>query len=402
MKTIAKLGLITLLIITFLFSCKKADSTSSADVTIESSATEDRADAESSKSEYSESEDKQQIQAGQITAGEWNDLSNWSFWESLNENSEFSEMSTYWRYDLKNRISVNVKSNFENVVDAPVLLLNSQNNIIWSSKTNNKGNAELWPSVDNQNQSDNQNLKIKIGNRIFQNIQNYKDKEINRIVLKNYNESNNKEKKIDIAFMVDATGSMGDEIDYLKEELTDVISKVKRNNQGTTINMGAVFYRDKGEDYVTKISDFSTDIDDTIGFIKEQSAEAGGDFPEAVETALSKSINDLEWSENATSRILFLVLDAPPHYDDQIISEIHSLIAEASKKGIRIIPITASGIDKETEFLMRYMAIATNGTYVFITNDSGIGNDHLVASVGNYQVEFLNKLMERLINESLK
>nr|WP_294926613.1 vWA domain-containing protein [uncultured Flavobacterium sp.] len=402
MKTIAKLGLITLLIITFLFSCKKADSTSSADVTIESSATEDRADAESSKSEYSESEDKQQIQAGQITAGEWNDLSNWSFWESLNENSEFSEMSTYWRYDLKNRISVNVKSNFENVVDAPVLLLNSQNNIIWSSKTNNKGNAELWPSVDNQNQSDNQNLKIKIGNQIFQNIQNYKDKEINRIVLKNYNESNNKEKKIDIAFMVDATGSMGDEIDYLKEELTDVISKVKRNNQGTTINMGAVFYRDKGEDYVTKISDFSTDIDDTIGFIKEQSAEAGGDFPEAVETALSKSINDLEWSENATSRILFLVLDAPPHYDDQIISEIHSLIAEASKKGIRIIPITASGIDKETEFLMRYMAIATNGTYVFITNDSGIGNDHLVASVGNYQVEFLNKLMERLINESLK
>jgi hypothetical protein len=166
--------------------------------------------------------------------------------------------------------------------------------------------------------------------------------------------------------------------------------------------MGAVFYRDKGEDYVTKTSDFSTDIDDTTGFIKEQSADAGGDFPEAVETALNESINDLEWSENATSRILFLVLDAPPHYDDQIISEIHSLIAKASKKGIRIIPITASGIDKETEFLMRYMAIATNGSYVFITNDSGIGNDHLVASVGNYQVESLNKLMIRLINESLK
>ena len=78
------------------------------------------------------------------------------------------------------------------------------------------------------------------------------------------------------------------------------------------------------------------------------------------------------------------------------------MIETASKKGIKIIPITASGIDKETEFLMRYMAIATNGTYVFITNDSGIGNDHLVASVGDYQVEYLNKLMERLINESLK
>ena len=402
MKTIAQLGLTALVIITLLFSCKKVDSASSADVTVDSSAKEDRADVESSKSEYSDSDEQQQIQAGQITAGEWNDLSNWSFWESLNENSEFSEMSSYWKYNLKDRISVNVKSDYENVVDVPVLLLDSQNNVIWSSRTNNKGNAELWPSLDDENQADTQNLKIKIGNQIFQNIQNYNDKKINRLVLKNYNEPNSKEKKIDIAFMVDATGSMGDEIDYLKEELTDVISKVKRNNQGTIVNMGAVFYRDKGEDYVTKTSDFSTDIDDTTGFIKEQSADAGGDFPEAVETALNESINDLEWSENATSRILFLVLDAPPHYDDQIISEIHSLIAKASKKGIRIIPITASGIDKETEFLMRYMAIATNGTYVFITNDSGIGNDHLVASVGNYQVESLNKLMVRLINESLK
>lgn len=395
MKTIVKLSLTSLVIITLLFSCKKADSASS------DSSAEDRADVESAESSSPETDRQQQIQAGQITAGEWNDLSNWKFWESLNSNSEFSEMSDYWKYYLKDRISVNIKYDSENVVDVPVSLINSQNEIIWSSRTNNKGNAELWPSLKNKNQSDNQNLKIKIGNQVFKNILTYSDKKVNRLVLKNYSEENT-EKKIDIAFMVDATGSMGDELEYLKEELTDVISKVRRKNQGVTVNMGSVFYRDKGEDYVTKVSDFSTDIDDTVDFIKEQSAEAGGDFPEAVETALDKSINDLEWSENATSRILFLVLDAPPHYDDQIISEIHDLIATASKKGIKIIPITASGIDKETEFLMRYMAIATNGTYVFITNDSGIGNNHLEASVGDYQVEYLNKLMERLINESLK
>src|SRR5688572_15162230 len=140
MKTIAQLGLTALVIITLLFSCKKADSTSSAEAT-DSSAREDRADVESSKSEYSDSDGQQQIQAGLITAGEWNDLSNWSFWESLNENSEFSEMSGYWKYNLKDRISVNVKSDYENVVDVPVLLLDSQNNVIWSSRTNNKGNA---------------------------------------------------------------------------------------------------------------------------------------------------------------------------------------------------------------------------------------------------------------------
>ncbi|HEY0108510.1 MAG TPA: hypothetical protein VGB67_02715, partial [Fibrella sp.] len=55
------------------------------------------------------------------------------------------------------------------------------------------------------------------------------------------------------------------------------------------------------------------------------------------------------------------------------------------------------GIDKETEFLMRMLAIGTQGTYVFITNDSGIGNTHLIPSVGDYQVEYLNELMLRLI-----
>ncbi|KFF06274.1 vWA domain-containing protein [Flavobacterium reichenbachii] len=409
MKTIAKLGFASLVLMIVLFSCKKIDS-ASAETKMESVSSEDRAvvttDGSASETDgsYSESDEKDQqlqTQAGQITAGEWDDLSNWSFWESLNDNSEFSEMKNYWKYNLSNRISINLRSNSGNVVDASVALLNSQNEIVWTSKTNNKGNAELWPSLKYNDQSNLNNLKIKIGNEIFQNIKSYNDKKINNLVLK-YNPQKQTEKKIDIAFMVDATGSMGDELEFLKEELTDVISKVKNKNQDTQINMGAVFYRDKDEEYVTKVSDFSSNIDKTVNFIKEQSAAAGGDFPEAVETALDQSINNLQWSENAVSRILFLVLDAPPHYDDQIISQIHTLIASASKKGIKIIPITASGIDKETEFLMRYMAIATNGTYVFITNDSGIGNDHLVASVGDYQVEYLNKLMERLINESLK
>lgn len=402
MKTLVKLSTICFLVIFLLFSCKKADSTSSADVKIESASRDEAAaTTDASDSETAGSKEQLQIQAGQITAGEWNDLNNWSFWESISENSEFSEMRNYWNYNLRDRISVNIKSGSENVVDVPVSLLNSENEIVWTSRTNNKGNAELWPLLKNSKKTDLKNLKVRVGNETFDNIQKYSKLKNNNLSLKNYNKRDS-EKKIDIAFMVDATGSMGDELDYLKEELLDVISKVKQQNQNAKINMGAVFYRDKGEEYVTKVSDFSSNIDTTISFIKDQSAAAGGDFPEAVETALDKSINSLQWSENATSRILFLVLDAPPHYDEQIVSQIHTLIETASKKGIKIIPITASGIDKETEFLMRYMAIATNGTYVFITNDSGIGNDHLVASVGDYQVEYLNKLMERLINESIK
>ena len=43
--------------------------------------------------------------------------------------------------------------------------------------------------------------------------------------------------------------------------------------------------------------------------------------------------------------------------------------------------------------------MATGGTYVFLTDDSGIGNSHIKATVGNYQVESLAELMIRLIKK---
>jgi hypothetical protein len=59
-------------------------------------------------------------------------------------------------------------------------------------------------------------------------------------------------------------------------------------------------------------------------------------------------------------------------------------------------------VDKPTEFFLRFIALATDGTYVFITNHSGIGNDHIAATVGDYKVELLNELMIRLVDQYLQ
>ena len=333
-----------------------------------------------------------QIEPGQITAGEWNDLLNWDFWNNLFQNQEYSLIPQYWSFDLNNRVSVNLKNKNSLVLpNIKVKLLNSQNEVLWESITDNFGNAELWPNLKKKDSE----LKIQIGNKIYNEIVYFKDG-VNNIV---YDTSAVVAKKLDLAFVVDATGSMGDELEYLKVELVDIINRVKSDNPNIVINLGSVFYRDEQDDYVTKKSGFSQDIDETIDFIKEQSADGGGDYPEAVHTALDVSINDLQWLTTSTTKIIFLILDAPPHYDTQILSDIHNLIYTASKKGIKIIPVTASGIDKKTEFLMRYFAIATNGTYVFITNDSGIGNEHIEPTVGEYEVEYLNDLIVRLINK---
>ncbi|MCF8362447.1 MAG: hypothetical protein K9G70_07470 [Prolixibacteraceae bacterium] len=96
---------------------------------------------------------------------------------------------------------------------------------------------------------------------------------------------------------------------------------------------------------------------------------------------------------------MFLLLDAPPHYTQEVISSLESNLVQAAEKGVKIVPITASGIDKATEYLMRSFAVLTNGTYVFITDDSGVGNDYLEPTIGEFELEKLNDLMVRLVDE---
>ena len=113
--------------------------------------------------------------------------------------------------------------------------------------------------------------------------------------------------------------------------------------------------------------------------------------------ALLETIQKQNWSSKAIARIVFLVLDAPPHKQQQNIESLQKSIRMAAEKGIKIIPVTASGINRSTEYLMKTMALATTGTYVFITDDSGIGNTHLKSKNKDYKVEKLNDLLVRLI-----
>ena len=282
------------------------------------------------------------------------------------------------------------------MINAKVVLRKSGDKV-WAARTDNDGKVELWINLFQDGTITNlENYSLEIdGVAINQQLTLFRDG-VNEVSVgsgqKNYS-------KVEISFIVDATGSMGDELIFLKEDLKDVINRVQNENTYINISTSSVFYRDAGDDYVVKKSDFTEDIDQTISFINKQSANGGGDFPEAVHLALKTCVNELQWSDNTKTKIAFLLLDAPPHYQSDIIESIHQTTIKAAEKGIRIIPITASGINKETEFLMRFLSISTNGTYVFITNDSGVGNEHLTPSVGNYKVEYLNNLMVRLIKK---
>ena len=385
---------ILLFIALFCFTCSKYDSDSYDKSVSEFGYLGARGDG--SGHSGSNGNSNGQLQPGMITAGEWNDLDNWTFWNDIIRDSSYSSMPDYWNFYNTHRVSVKVLTENGSPVTNAVVELKRNSTTIFTARTDNFGTAELWVDLFQKSITvDFSTISIAVAGNLEKRSAIPYSQGINEIIVK----SQQSENRIEIALVVDATGSMGDELEYIKTELVDVIQRVKGNNPQTSIFTAAVFYRDEGDEYVTRISNFSSDISVTNNFIKKQSANGGGDFPEAVHTALEKAVGELQWSSNAKTRLMFLILDAPPHYMSNVITSIQKSIQKAAEKGIKIIPVTASGIDKETEFLMRFMAISTNGTYVFITNDSGIGNEHLLPTVGECQVEYLNDLLVRLINK---
>ena len=336
-----------------------------------------------------------QPQGGLVTAGEWNDLNNWDFYQKTLMKEPFKGFPDDWQMYTNHRIAVAITAKNKPAANATVTLFRNDTPI-WTAKTDNLGRAELWVGAFQKEKELNPTLlRLKV-NEQWVSTATISETQVNRIALDETLPSPTNQ--VQIAFMVDATGSMGDELEFLKMDLKKVINEVQKTNTQLKISTATVFYRDEGDEYVVKHSPFTEDINQTTEFISQQRADGGGDFPEAVDKALVQ-LNQLQWQPEARTRIAFLVLDAPPHNKPAVISSIQYSVKTAAASGIKLIPVVASGIDKTTEFLMRFIAMYTNGTYVFITDHSGIGNKHLEPSVGEYQVEKLSDLMVRLIKK---
>ena len=200
---------------------------------------------------------------------------------------------------------------------------------------------------------------------------------------------------LEIMFVIDATGSMGDEMEYIKSEIDDVISQVKQKNANANISLAMMVYRDTEDDYVTRYSDFTTNITAQQNWLKNQHADGGGDFEEAVQIALDEAINK-QWSSKST-KLLFHVADAPAHDED--VQSWNNTALLAARKGIKIITVASSGIDKKTEYFFRSQSLLTSGQYVYLTSDSGIGGEHIEATKQeDLVVEYLNECLVRLID----
>lgn len=210
-----------------------------------------------------------------------------------------------------------------------------------------------------------------------------------------------KQNVIQLMFVMDVTGSMGDELTYLQKEIEYVINAVAKADGDTAIQLALLFYRDEGDTEQFAYHDFvdvtdGSNLQEMQSILKKQVATGGGDYPEAVDEALQMAVSK-QWYDGTATKLIFHVLDAPPH-DGQINRDTYAAAVNvAVEKGIRICPILASGADRLTEYLTRQTAALTAGRFIYVTDDSGIGDSHYDPDIPNAAVEHLNDMLVRLI-----
>jgi uncharacterized protein YegL len=193
------------------------------------------------------------------------------------------------------------------------------------------------------------------------------------------------QERVEVAFVLDTTGSMGDLIDGAKQKIWSIASTIVDTNPDADVAMALVAYRDRGDQYVVKTFDLSEDIQGLYGKLTRLEADGGDDTPESVNEALDVTVRKLKWtSGDNVKRIVFLVGDAPPHMDYPQERQYPEIVKAAVKRDI-IVNTVQAGDMPETTPVWKEIAQYGQGRYMAIPQSGG----DVVVIVSPYDEEIL-------------
>lgn len=196
-------------------------------------------------------------------------------------------------------------------------------------------------------------------------------------------------KNTEIVFCLDATGSMSGLIGTAKEKIWDIVTELAQSNDVDTLKMGMVFYRDRGDTFVTRQIAITTDLDEVYADLLEITAAGGGDTPESVNQALHESITAMKWStDKNTYKTIFVVGDCPPHMDYQDDVKYTESCILAAQKGIIINTIKLGNSCQEAIPHFRAMSQCTNGEFLMLDQDA---KDYVIATPFDAEINELSK-----------
>ncbi|APF18442.1 von Willebrand factor type A [Caldithrix abyssi DSM 13497] len=211
---------------------------------------------------------------------------------------------------------------------------------------------------------------------------------------------------LDLVFILDTTGSMGEEIERLKNTIEIINANLIQLKPRPDIRFALVLYRDRGDEYVTRFVPFSRSLDYFQSVLNTIEADGGGDYPEDLQSALHTALKQLDWRQDAI-RLAYIITDAPPHLDyDQEYTYIDAC-KEAKQRGIKFFSVGTGGLDINGEYVLRQIAQFTYGKYIFLTyGEKGESEGGRPGSVShhtgaNFQTDKLEAIIIRFTKQEL-
>ena len=178
--------------------------------------------------------------------------------------------------------------------------------------------------------------------------------------------------RVEVAFVLDTTGSMSGLIEGAKRKIWSLANQLAANREGGAVRFALVGYRDRGDAYVTRRFDLTTDIDAISRELRRFRAEGGGDGPESVNRALHEAVSQLSWSpDDDVYKVIFLVGDAPPHMDYAGEVTFHESVRTARQRGIAVNTVQCGSWD-ETRRVWNQIASLGGGQFAAIAQDGGM------------------------------
>lgn len=203
---------------------------------------------------------------------------------------------------------------------------------------------------------------------------------------------------IDVAFALDTTGSMSEEINALRSTLQAVAARA------VDVRVGLVEYKDRVDEFTTRVYPMTRSIAQLSEKIARIAAFGGGDYPEAMNVGLHDALTKLEWDAAAPARLLFVIGDAPPHAHDRDPSYADSARL-AAHQGIQIFSVAASGMDEFGQIVFRQIAQYTGGTELFVlrggAGPASTGGGDPIKSTAGTQTQYRSGNLDALVLEKI-
>jgi Mg-chelatase subunit ChlD len=198
--------------------------------------------------------------------------------------------------------------------------------------------------------------------------------------------------RIDVVFVLDTTGSMAQLIQGAKIKIWSIAKEMLDAQVTPRLRMALIGYRDRGDNYVTRVFDLTEDIDQIYGELLKFEADGGGDRPESVNQALDDAVTRLNWDERSSAyKVVFLVGDSPPQmsYPDDV--DYRTTAKRGARQGIIINTVLAGGA-QDTGAIWREIATLAQGRYAEIPQS---GNMRAVETPFDQDIQALNQRLNR-------